>query len=237
MCWTLSVSSVVRPVYCVCMRMAFQEIRVGRPDGFNVTTRLWKRCVVEIWSKYKHAGAASSARATADPPCGSGCYELDEKHIVTYILSCKPPPPPNKPLSLCGFSFFAERVKDTFSCFHFCGFKLKTENRTDNSVTRSYRLYCWSQECCGPFGAWNRSWSEPGALQNLKRTPGGLENRQRPHRHKLSCHFPALRCLKALNQWGAECFLRPDAVKRTRFRPALPFFWSFWMLSLHSDLS
>ena len=76
-----SVSAVIH-VYCVCMwkqkpLLPFEEIAVGRPDGSNVTSSLWKWCSVEIWSKNKHIGA------TAGTLRGIHCYELDEKHIVT----------------------------------------------------------------------------------------------------------------------------------------------------------
>lgn len=61
--------------------MAFGEIRVGRPDGFNVTSSLWKLCNVEIWSKNKHIGVAR--RRPLPTLRGIDRYELDEKHIAT----------------------------------------------------------------------------------------------------------------------------------------------------------
>lgn len=152
-----------------------QEIRAGCPDGFNVTTCLWNRCNVEIWSKNKHVEAKSSMRATAVTLCGIQSFKQDEKHIATYIFL-----PARTPLSLCGSSQRSQCNR------HFCvslNSKHKKNIQTPTHRRRikrqcpsdSYHLCKWWLGCCGQFGVWNRSWWGPGALQSSTHTPGGLK--------------------------------------------------------------
>lgn len=247
-CWTFSVSSVVMLVYCVCMQMPLGEIRVGQPDGFNVTTRLWKRCIVEIWSKYKHAGAESSAQATADPLRGTDCYELDEKHIVTYILSCKAPPP------LIMWLFCAERVKSAFMF----EFKLKTEKRgrsngrlcvlkkkretqkaSKHKKTRIKKIFVW--EVLTVFVAGHRnvvdsSELETGAGQDLElhRTQNTCLEVWETHSDHTDTnfHFSVVQCVKSLNhfrwrRWSMQCFLRIGTVNRKNIKVSVTFLLEF----------
>lgn len=244
-CWTFSVSSVVMLVYCVCMQMPLGEIRVGQPDGFNVTTRLWKRCIVEIWSKYKHAGAESSAQATA-------WHWLLQAGWETYcnlhsLLQSTPP--------LIMWLFCAERVKSAFMF----EFKLKTEKRgrsngrlcvlkkkvretqkaSKHKKTRIKKIFVW--EVLTVFVAGHRnvvdsSELETGAGQDLElhRTQNTCLEVWETHSDHTDTnfHFSVVQCVKSLNhfrwrRWSMQCFLRIGTVNRKNIKVSVTFLLEF----------